>query len=119
MSGLAMGLVVLVMLEHLFILWMEMFSWERTGRKVFTSLSPELFGLTRAMAANQGLYNGFLVAGLLWSLLIADPVWQCRVATFFLGCVLTAGAYGGITVGRKIFLVQGLPALLGLLVLLL
>lgn len=114
MNTLALLLVALVALAHLLILAIEMFGWESIGRRVFASLPAELFTPTRTMAANQGLYNGFLAAGLIWSLFIADPVWQRQIASFFLGCVAVAGAYGGLTVGRKIFLVQGLPALLTL-----
>ena len=73
-----------------------------------------LVAAEHAMAANQGLYNAFLVAGLLWALIAGDALWQLRLACFFLGCVVVAGAYGSMTVGRKIFFVQGLPALLAL-----
>lgn len=109
-----MGLTVLVALEHALIVWVEMFGWERVGPRVFRSLPPALFGPTKTMAANQGLYNAFLVAGLLWALFVPDPVWAVRLASFFLGCVAVAGVYGGMTVGRKIFLVQGVPALIAL-----
>lgn len=67
------------------------------------------------MAANQGLYNGFLSAGLIWSLFINDTVWATNVALFFLGCVLVAGIYGAISVSKRIFYVQGVPALLAIL----
>ena len=60
-------------------------------------------------------YNGFLVAGLLWSLMITDPVWQVRVAVFFLGCVIVAGLYGGFSVSKKIIVKQALPAIIALL----
>jgi putative membrane protein len=69
---------------------------------------------TKILAANQGLYNGFLVAVLVWSLVITDPVWADKVAVFFLTCVLVAGIFGAITASRKIFYVQGLPALVGI-----
>lgn len=111
-----MGLTALVALEHALIVWVEMFRWEKTGPRVFRSLPPALFGPTKTMAANQGLYNAFLVAGLLWALFVPDPVWAVRLASFFLGCVVVAGAYGGMTVGRKIFFVQGVPALVALAV---
>jgi putative membrane protein len=71
------------------------------------------------MAANQGLYNGFLVAGLIWSLFITDVSWSKNVAIFFLSCVLVAGIYGAITVSKRIFFVQSIPAILGLLSMLL
>lgn len=113
MQVLSQALIALVALEHLYILYMEMFAWETLGRKTFRGAMPdELFGPTKVMAANQGLYNGFLAAGLIWSLLIGDPHWSRNVALFFLGCVAVAGTYGGMTAGRKVFFVQALPALL-------
>ena len=120
MGMIAKLLVGLIALEHLYILYLEMFAWITKGPKVFKgSLPPEMFPPTRVLAANQGLYNGFLAAGLIWSLLIADPAWQANVATFFLGCVAIAGLYGAATASRRIFFVQALPALLALAVVLL
>lgn len=120
MQILSQLLIALVALEHLYILWLEMFAWETRGKKVFRgALRDDLFAPTKVMAANQGLYNGFLAAGLIWSLLIADPAWSRNVAVFFLACVAVAGAYGALTASRKIFFVQALPALLALAVLLL
>lgn len=110
-SNLVIGLVAAL---HLYFLWFEMFAWETTGRKIFRQMPADLFPKTKALAANQGLYNGFLVAGLVWSLFIADPVWADKVALFFLGCVLVAGIYGAFTASKKIFFVQGLPALVGI-----
>ena len=108
-------LVGLVALEHLYILYLEMFAWETKGKKVFKgSLRPELFTPTRVLAANQGLYNGFLAAGLIWSFFITDKAWSTNVAIFFLGCVIVAGIYGAITASKKIFFVQALPALVAL-----
>ncbi|GAB3886240.1 DUF1304 domain-containing protein [Spirosoma agri] len=107
-------LIALVAIEHLYILWLEMFAWTTRGRKTFKSLSPELFEPTKALAANQGLYNGFLAAGLCWSLLIDDSVWSQNVACFFLGCVIVAGVYGALTAQRSIFFVQALPAIIAL-----
>lgn len=119
MQLLSQILIAVVALEHLYILWLEMFAWETRGKKVFRGAMPdELFKPTRVMAANQGLYNGFLAAGLIWSLLIGDPVWSRNVALFFLGCVAAAGIYGGATASRKIWYVQALPAILGLIMLL-
>jgi putative membrane protein len=109
----AQVLIGLVALEHVYILWLEMFAWETKGRKVFKgSLPDELFKPTKVMAANQGLYNGFLAAGLVWSLLIADPSWRWYVALFFLGCVIVAGVYGAFSASRRIFYVQAMPAML-------
>jgi putative membrane protein len=119
MHTLSQLLIAIVAVEHLYILWMEMFSWEKTGKKVFRgALAPELFKPTKTLAANQGLYNGFLAAGLVWSFFIADPVWKSNVAIFFLACVAVAGTYGAVTASRKIFFVQALPALIALVVVL-
>jgi len=95
-----------------------MFAWTTAGRKVFRSLPQDLFEPTKTMAANQGLYNGFLAAGLIWSLVISNVQWSENVSLFFLGCVLIAGIYGGVSVSKKIFFVQGLPALIAILLLL-
>jgi len=109
-------LILLVALEHLYILWLEMFAWTTRGRKTFRSLPPEMFEPTRALAANQGLYNGFLAAGLIWSACIGDARWHYYVAYFFLSCVAVAGIYGGLTGGKSIFFKQGLPAIITLLI---
>jgi putative membrane protein len=99
---------------HLFILWFEMFAWTTRGPKVFKSFPAEMFPKTKALAANQGLYNGFLTAGLVWSLCIGDPAWSSHVAVFFLGCVVVAGVYGAYSVQKTIFFTQALPALVAL-----
>ncbi|MEM6380486.1 MAG: DUF1304 domain-containing protein, partial [Bacteroidota bacterium] len=109
------GLVAFI---HLYILWFEMFAWERRGPKVFRNFPRELFPPTKALAANQGLYNGFLSAGLIWSFFIEQVEWSQNVAIFFLACVATAGIYGTLTADRKIFFVQAMPALIGLGILL-
>ncbi|MGJ1226657.1 DUF1304 domain-containing protein [Sphingobacterium siyangense] len=116
MNNLANVLTALVLLEHVYIVWMEMFAWETAGKRSFGKALPaELFKPTKGLAANQGLYNGFLVGGLAWSFFINDPVWSGNVRLFFLGCVLVAGVFGGITASKKIFFVQGVPALLAIL----
>lgn len=116
MNNVANVLTALVLLEHVYIVWMEMFAWETAGKRSFGKALPaELFRPTKGLAANQGLYNGFLVAGLVWSFLISDPTWSDNVRLFFLGCVLVAGVFGGISASKKIFLVQGVPALLAIL----
>lgn len=107
-------IIGLVAILHLYFLYFEMFAWETTGRKIFRQFPAELFPKTKALAANQGLYNGFLVAGLAWSLYIPDPIWADNVALFFLGCVLVAGIFGALTASKKIFWVQGFPALIGI-----
>jgi putative membrane protein len=108
----------LIALQHIYILWLEMFAWETKGKKVFKgALAPKLFKPTKTMAANQGLYNGFLAAGLIWSLFITDLLWQQKVALFFLSCVAIAGIYGAFTASRKIFFVQAMPALMAIVIL--
>ncbi len=108
-------IIALVAVLHVYILVLEMFLWTSRGPKVFSNFPHDLFEPTKAMAANQGLYNGFLAAGLVWSLVISDPIWQKNVAIFFLGCVFVAGVYGAATADRKILFVQAVPALIGLL----
>jgi putative membrane protein len=116
MEILAKIFIAIVALEHIYILYMEMFAWETLGRKTFKGALPsEMFTPTKAMAGNQGLYNGFLAAGLIWTFLIADPIWASNVALFFLGCVIVAGIYGSMTASKKIFVVQAVPAILGFL----
>jgi len=110
-------LIGIVALEHIYILWIEMFAWTTKGVSTFKSLPKELFPKTKALAANQGLYNGFLSAGLIWSLLISDPIWSKKIAAFFLGCVIVAAAYGAITASKSIFIKQGMPALITMLIL--
>jgi putative membrane protein len=103
-------LVALVAELHLWFLVLEMFLWTTpTGRRVF-GLDPDFAERSRSLAANQGLYNGFLVAGLVWGL-VADLT---DVQVFFLVCVVVAGAYGAATVNRRILLVQAVPAVLAL-----
>jgi len=111
-------LIIIIALEHFYFMYFEMFAWETIGKKTFTSLPAHLFTPTKALAANQGLYNGFLAAGLVWSLLIENTKWQSHVACFFLSCVIVAGVYGAITASKKIFFVQALPAIVALLLLL-
>ncbi|MGI4873003.1 MAG: DUF1304 domain-containing protein [Janthinobacterium lividum] len=117
MPLLAQALIALVALIHLYILWLEMFGWTTRGPKVFKSLPADLFVPTKTLAANQGLYNGFLAAGLVWALFITDPAWHRNVGSFFLGCVAVAGLYGAATVGRRILFVQTVPAGLALVAL--
>jgi putative membrane protein len=113
MTMLAQAVVVLVALLHLYFLVLEMFLWTTpTGRRAFGT-TPEFAEASKVLAANQGLYNGFLAAGLLWGLSLGGT--GRAVVTFFLGCVVVAGVYGAITASRKILFVQALPALLGLL----
>ena len=108
-------LIGLVALIHIYMLWLEMFAWNTRARKTFKSFPQELFEKTKPMAANQGLYNGFLAAGLIWSLLISYPLWSVYVASFFLSCVIVAGIYGAATVQKTILFVQSIPAALALI----
>lgn len=112
--------VGIVALEHLYILWLEMFAWETAGKKAFRgSLPDEMFKPTKKLAANQGLYNGFLAAGLIWSFFVCDKNWSNNIAVFFLGCVVVAGIYGALTASKKIFFIQALPAIIALIFVLL
>jgi putative membrane protein len=105
-SEIFIGIVAII---HIYILWLEMFAWTTQGRKTFKTIAPNLFEPTKVLAANQGLYNGFLAAGLIWSLLISNPLWSANVAYFFLSCVAFAGLYGAVTAQRSILFVQTLP----------
>ena len=120
MATLAQILIGIIALEHLYFLWMEMFAWETVGKKAFKDVLPEeLFKPTKSLAANQGLYNGFLAAGLLWTFFIMDETWKCYISVFFLGCVTVAGIYGGLSASKKIFIVQALPAIIAIILVLL
>ena len=113
MNWIADVLVGLVAALHLFFLVLEMFLWDTpTGRRVF-GLDPEFATASSALAANQGLYNGFLAAGLAYSLIVRSPV-DVHFQVFFLGCVLLAGLYGGFTASRRILVFQALPAAVAL-----
>ena len=117
MNLLADIFIVAIAALHLYFLSFEMFAWDTIGRKTFKQIPAEVFPKTKVLAANQGLYNGFLVAGLVWSLLIEDPKWSFYIAVFFLGCVLVAGVFGALTASKKIFWIQGLPALIAIVLL--
>ena len=106
------ALVALVALLHLWFLVLEMFLWDKPlGLKTFRQ-TPEAAATSKVLAANQGLYNGFLAAGLLWGLWLRGAGFDIKV--FFLACVVVAGLYGAATVGRKILFVQALPAVVAL-----
>src|SRR5262245_49476538 len=99
--------VLIVALLHLWFLVLEMFLWDKPfGRRTFR-MTPEKAAATKALAMNQGLYNGFLAAGLLWGLLAGDDV-----KLFFLACVIVAGVFGAVTASRTILWVQALPGLI-------
>ncbi|MFK8045834.1 MAG: DUF1304 domain-containing protein [Crocinitomicaceae bacterium] len=110
-----LGIVAFI---HLYIMWFEMFAWETKGRAIFKNFPKDLFTPTKAMAANQGLYNGFLAAGLVWTFFIEDVLWHNYIALFFLACIAIAGLYGAITADKKIIFVQTLPASITILLIL-
>ena len=108
-------LIALIAILHVYILVLEMFLWDKPhGLKAFGN-TLEKAQLTKVLAQNQGLYNGFLAAGLVWSLL-APTACAVAIANFFLGCVLVAGIYGGLTASKKIIYIQAVPALITLIV---
>jgi putative membrane protein len=108
----AQVVVALIAFLHLYILVLEMFLWDKpAGLRAF-NLTPERAASTKAMAGNQGLYNGFLAAGLLWGLLLGAH--GTSVMLFFLGCIFVAGVYGSLTASRKIIFIQTVPATIGL-----
>ena len=110
------ALIAFVALEHLAFLVLESFLWATPfGQKLF-KMTPEQASFSKPLAQNQGLYNGFLAAGLLWSL-AAGPALAPSLKAFFLGCVAAAGVFGGLTASRRILLVQAAPALLALVLL--
>ena len=112
-------LVALVAALHVFFLILEMFLWDKPqGLKVFRN-TPEKAEITKVLAANQGLYNGFLAAGLIWGLVHGNPAFAFQIKAFFLLCVIVAGAYGAATVSSRILMVQALPAAVALAALLL
>lgn len=110
LADLAVGLIALL---HVYILVLEMFLWDKpAGLRAFAQ-TPERAAATKVLAANQGLYNGFLAAGLFWGLSMGTAGTSVKV--FFLACVLVAGVYGGLSASRKIIFIQALPAALALL----
>jgi len=114
LADLALALVALL---HGYFLVLEMFLWDRPiGRKVFGT-TPEFATASKTLAANQGLYNGFLAAGLIWGLLAGPGASAIRI--FVLGCVIVAGVYGAMSVSRKILWVQAMPAAVALVLVLL
>ena len=107
-------MVVIVAALHLYFLVLEMFVWRTPfGRRTF-NMTQEVADASAVLAANQGLYNGFLAAGLLWGVVAYGIVSGRAILTFFLACVIVAGLYGAVTVSRRIALIQSLPAAIAL-----
>jgi putative membrane protein len=110
-------LVALVAVLHVYFLVLEMFLWQQPlGLKTFRN-TPEKARDSAVLAANQGLYNGFLAAGLIWGLIQGTPAFALQIKVFFLLCVIVAGAYGAISVSKRILFVQAAPAALALIAL--
>jgi putative membrane protein len=112
-ANIAIGLVALL---HAYFLVLEMFLWDKPlGRRVFKT-TPEYAAASKTLAANQGLYNGFIAAGLVWGLTLGTPGVEVKI--FFLCCVIVAGVFGAVTVSRSILFVQALPGIIALALLL-
>lgn len=115
MAIIAQVLTALVALLHVYILYLEMFLWTKPqGMKAF-GMTHEKAVETKVLGANQGLYNGFLAAGLIWSLVHPDPVFAFQLKVFFLACVIVAALYGAWSASPRILLIQGSPAILAML----
>jgi len=113
MSMIANLVVALVALLHLYFLLLEMYFWEKPlGLRTF-AIKPEFAKATRSLAANQGLYNGFLAAGLVWGLILGSEGYSIKI--FFLACVIVAGVFGAATANRKILYIQALPAIIAMI----
>lgn len=107
-------LIALIAALHTYIAWFEIFAWEAKGPEVFSTFPADLFPQTVEMAANQGIYNAFLAAGLLWSLTISETKWFRNVAICFLTFVAVAGLFGAATVDMKTLFIQTVPAVLAM-----
>ncbi len=114
MKLLSRVLIALIAILHLYIAWFEIFAWTEVGPDVFSTFDADLFPETVDLAANQGVYNLFLAAGLVWSLFITDPLWRFRVAICFLGFVAVAGIAAAVTVGIDTGLPQLVPSVVAL-----
>lgn len=105
-------LIVIIALLHCYFLVLEMFFWDKPlGRKTF-NLTTDFAKASKNLAANQGLYNGFLAAGLVWGLLLGSA--GTAILLFFLSCIVIAGIFGGLTANKRIFYIQALPAIIAL-----
>jgi putative membrane protein len=119
MDTLSRIFVAVVAVEHVYILILEMFLWTTPRALRAFGTTPQFAEASKALAANQGLYNGFLAAGLFWSIVHPDALIGEQIALFFLVCVIVAAVYGGLTAKRSILVIQGLPALIALVVVML
>ena len=115
MQALPIFLFALVAIEHIYILVLEMFLWNRDRTLKIFGIAKENAHVLKPMAANQGLYNGFLAAGLIWGLIHPNAEFGHQLQLFFLVCVLVAAIYGSLTVKKSIILMQGVPAVLAIL----
>jgi putative membrane protein len=106
---------ILVALEHFYILYLEMFAWTTPRVRRIFGTTPDFAKASKALAANQGLYNGFLAAGLIWSVVHPDQGVGLQIGFFFLLCVVVAAIFGSLTAKRSILWIQGGPALIALL----
>ena len=118
MNIVASILVGLVAIEHIYILYLEMFAWTQPRTMKTFGISKEDAETTKVLAANQGLYNGFLAAGLFWGILHPNASFGWQIQLFFVLCVMIAALYGGFSANRRILITQGSPALLALIALL-
>ena len=114
MHMLSLILIALVAFEHLYFMYLEMFVWTTKKTRRIFGTTEEFALASKGLAANQGLYNGFLSAGLVWSLLQPDAAFAWQLKVFFLACVIVAAIYGAMSVKRSILFVQGGPAMLAL-----
>lgn len=115
MQTLTMILVIFIAIEHLGFLYLEMFLWSKpAGLKIFHH-KKEAAEKSKVLAANQGLYNGFLAAGLIWGLIQPNADFAYQIILFFLSCITVAGIYGGLTANKTIFIIQALPAIMAIL----
>jgi len=115
MQSVVYAFVILIALEHIVFLVLEMFLWIKPiGQKIFEQTKEEA-EVNAVLAANQGLYNGFLAAGLLWGVVHPNTLFGMQIITFFLVCIVIAGIYGGIIANRKIIYLQAVPAMIILL----
>ncbi len=106
--------ICLVAVIHLYLMYVEMFAWETRGARFLTRFDADFFRISKPLAINMGLYNGFMAAGLLGSEFLVEPPFKTSALLFFLGCLTIAGIFGAKTAETKLFFVQSVPALIGI-----